>query len=406
MNIPQRIHGVEIHQVQPDQVYPGQAVELRGRGFSLLPGDAVAWFSSAAGPRTALSPLLVVSDTVALTMVPTVNLLSGEGLAAFYQQTRGSCPGGGTYLAGGWLSFEAGVKLLEPDPIPRSVSDLRAVPVSDSEIILSWSDNSNDEEWFEIYMGWQGAGSTTTYLGSVPRDQTSEPITDLQPDTEYCFEVRSANGFGAFPLPDMAKACARTFPKPPNTASLTITSIPGVLNVMCPGSVVVDAVAIRDADGDGIVAPMGSDAYDEPAPAHLWIDIHHHPVWRIGVANRFMPGSDLIVLANMITNCGPERPQFIAIHMNSVTQQIQRVVAGDWRENTGPQQEDVGVIMYADDASFVPPFAQDGRLFSRVTAPVYFVLDAGMATGIPVRYEARAVVSLDFLVDGLEILDG
>ena len=73
-------------------------------------------------------------------------------------------------------------------------SNLRAETVSGTEIYLYWSDNSDDEDGFEIEYK-VGSGSWDN-LGELEANQNSCRVYNLQPSTTYYFRVRAFNDDG------------------------------------------------------------------------------------------------------------------------------------------------------------------------------------------------------------------
>jgi hypothetical protein len=78
---------------------------------------------------------------------------------------------------------------------PLSPSNLFATVVSNSEIKLSWTDNSLDESGFVIYYRKTGSGAGFTQIASVSTDVTSCTVTGLSP-IGYDFYVRAYNANG------------------------------------------------------------------------------------------------------------------------------------------------------------------------------------------------------------------
>lgn len=401
---PRNIAGVEVLSIDPPTAGPGELIVIEGKGFDLLPQDADAWFFSDSTLYTALATLQVLDSKHALVIVPSYNLMDGKGYFGLHQTVSVMC-GTSEWILGGWLAPTVQFRIDDPSPYPRPASHLTAVPVSHDEVLLTWSDNSNDEDSFELYYGWQGRASTGVYLGAVPADQTSEPITNLRPNTEYCFEVRSKNSGGQQQMPDLAKACVRTYPQPPDKGEITVSNVPGFTNVMCPGKFSVDLVAFQDTNNNGILDALGTDALPHAAPAFPQIDISHNPAWRIFVSNQYAPGADLIVMANAVANCGPTRPQFAAIHIDSQTGRVIKFVAGDWRENTGPGQEEIGAVMFDIEMVVGSPATNSGRVYGIVDSLVQFYLDAHI-TGSPATFHRGGQVHLDFSQNGIEVQDG
>ncbi|MDQ3622013.1 MAG: fibronectin type III domain-containing protein, partial [Verrucomicrobiota bacterium] len=78
-------------------------------------------------------------------------------------------------------------------PVPAAPSDLTATAVSSSQIDLSWTDNSVDEDVFEI---WRVTGETWEYVTQVGADITSYNTTAVAPGTTYSYYVWAFNAAG------------------------------------------------------------------------------------------------------------------------------------------------------------------------------------------------------------------
>jgi len=78
--------------------------------------------------------------------------------------------------------------------LPNAPSNLNAFALSPSEIRVTWKDNSNKENGFEI---WQKKGSGSWQLKcTVGANVTSKNITGLQEATTYCYRVRAYSSYG------------------------------------------------------------------------------------------------------------------------------------------------------------------------------------------------------------------
>lgn len=78
---------------------------------------------------------------------------------------------------------------------PDAPSSLSATTNSDSQIDLSWTDNSSDEDNFEIHVSTDG-GSSYSLLDTVAADTTSYSHTGLSEATERYYKVRATNSNG------------------------------------------------------------------------------------------------------------------------------------------------------------------------------------------------------------------
>ena len=76
----------------------------------------------------------------------------------------------------------------------RAPSNLSASAVSSSQIDLSWSDNSSDEDYFNLESSTDG--SNFTLLATLGANQTSTSDTGLAASTTYYYRVLAGNGDG------------------------------------------------------------------------------------------------------------------------------------------------------------------------------------------------------------------
>src|SRR5437899_13048492 len=80
---------------------------------------------------------------------------------------------------------------------PQAPSGLAAATVSASEIALSWTDNSGNEDGFRIER-CTGAGCTSfSAVGTAGAGATSYHSTGLDPSTMYAYRVQAFNAGGA-----------------------------------------------------------------------------------------------------------------------------------------------------------------------------------------------------------------
>ena len=78
-----------------------------------------------------------------------------------------------------------------PDPgeVPDSPTNMAVSAASDSSLSCTWTDNSDDEDGFKLYVGG-------VYNKTVAADSTSTTITGLDEGTQYTVMVRAYNGIG------------------------------------------------------------------------------------------------------------------------------------------------------------------------------------------------------------------
>jgi len=105
------------------------------------------------------------------------------------------------------------------DVPPAAPSELVAVAESSTEIVLTWKDNSHNEDEFRVYRG-PGASvdSITALIATHLSGQTTHRDTVLDSATRYCYRVRARSlAWGSSSYSDAA--CATTPDVPPEPPS-------------------------------------------------------------------------------------------------------------------------------------------------------------------------------------------
>ncbi len=96
--------------------------------------------------------------------------------------------------------------------VPAQPSGLTAVPLSDTEVQVSWTDNSSNEAGFVIERETVNEGAPTgpaaqasqIEAGRVGPNVTTFRDTGLSPGASYVYEVMACNDFGCSPGVDLA----------------------------------------------------------------------------------------------------------------------------------------------------------------------------------------------------------
>jgi hypothetical protein len=124
------------------------------------------------------------SDPTVATVDPT-GLVTGitEGIAQISGTTAG-------------LSALSVITVVDPSP-PTAPGSLSAVTLSHEWIEVSWTDLSDDEDYFRVEREDGGGWSIIATPGTGPKPPATSLVdTDLTPDTEYRYRVSSCNRFG------------------------------------------------------------------------------------------------------------------------------------------------------------------------------------------------------------------
>lgn len=83
-----------------------------------------------------------------------------------------------------------GPEFLARTTAATSVSSTSAAALSESEIDVSWQDNSTNEAGFEVHRSTTGASGTFTLRATTGAGVTAFGDGGLSPSTEYCYKVR------------------------------------------------------------------------------------------------------------------------------------------------------------------------------------------------------------------------
>jgi hypothetical protein len=138
--------------------------------------------------------------------------------------------------------------LLSPTTsVPAAPSNFIATPVSSTQVNVSWSDNSNNEDQFVVEGSVDGVNFTTHALANA--GSTSASVTNLQPQTSYIFRVRAVNNIGTSAPSSLAST--RTL-APGTTAGLNFSggsANPGTL-LSINGSAKIVGSALQLTDGN------------------------------------------------------------------------------------------------------------------------------------------------------------
>ncbi|MCO4760820.1 MAG: multicopper oxidase domain-containing protein [Myxococcales bacterium] len=139
-----------------------------------------------------------------------LQVTGGTGAPTF--PADGNVPAYGAYYAfGGGTTPTA----------PNAPSNLAAAAVSAAQIDLSWTDNSGDEQGFEIYRS--SDGQSFNLLDTVGADITSYSDTaSLSPSSTYWYHVVAYNGAGSSDLSNTASATTQAGGTP---TAVTVGSI-------------------------------------------------------------------------------------------------------------------------------------------------------------------------------------
>ena len=138
-----------------------------------------------------------------------------------------------------------------PGPLPNAPSSLTAQAASSSQISLSWTDNSSNEEGFQIERST--AAAAFTGIATVAPNVTSYTNSGLAASTSYTYRVRAYNGGGSSGYSNTASATTQAASSGPATFSSTASASPASV---APGVATTIQATLTNTGGslsDGIV---------------------------------------------------------------------------------------------------------------------------------------------------------
>ena len=89
--------------------------------------------------------------------------------------------------------------------VPNPPSNLTAEAMHSDEILLNWTDTSNNEVGFEIFRQ-EGNSGTMDLLTTLNADVNTHPDAPLSPGTTYYYQVRAINTDGESAFSNKASA--------------------------------------------------------------------------------------------------------------------------------------------------------------------------------------------------------
>ena len=190
-----------------------------------------------------VSATVLTGNQVRITVTGTTSNVGGElvnssgTVVAVINSTSSNpftltAPSAGTYTVNAGYknpSRQWGTTSVNIVSAPPTPSLLNSNPISNSQINISWTDNSTNEDGFKIERKTTSSG-TYLEIAQVGANVNSYNNTGLSGGTQYCYRVRSYNGAGNSAYSN--EACNTTLPDAPSAPlNLVANTIQNPLSV-------------------------------------------------------------------------------------------------------------------------------------------------------------------------------
>lgn len=138
--------------------------------------------------------------TVLKTTGPDVTTHADEGLTAStqycYKVRAFTTDNGYTQYSSFSNTACATTEAAPPPPGPKAPSGVDATPTASDAVVVSWVDNSDNEEWFRVEYAESGSGSWT-FIGTLLRSgYTSYTLRRVPTEVQRCYRVIALNAQG------------------------------------------------------------------------------------------------------------------------------------------------------------------------------------------------------------------
>ncbi len=189
--------------------YPRFVTDLNADGFVDLLGLGPDGVTRALGGPSGFGP--------ARTVLRAMTVGKGWSTSSYYPRMIGDVDGNKMTDLVGFDYDHVAVALstdLPPGGPPAAPSNLQVIDATDHSLTISWKDNSDDELRFLV--DYHPSGGPTRRTSTGP-NTTQLTVSFLEPDTEYCFQVRAENLWDASaPTSTVCGQTKEQIEEPPN----------------------------------------------------------------------------------------------------------------------------------------------------------------------------------------------
>ena len=158
----------------------------------------------------------VISSSISENSITFPDNTVEEGKKYYYRIKAHNANGDSAY------SNEANVTIPPCGTAPAAPSNLTAMAISSTEIKLTWSDNSDNEDGFKIER--KEPGGTYALISTIPANSTSYNDQGLTANTIYYYRISAYNSYGNSPYSNEANATTKQIGTAPNKPSNLVAS--------------------------------------------------------------------------------------------------------------------------------------------------------------------------------------
>ncbi len=126
------------------------------------------------------------------------------------RRIEANCDPVGSFVARGRVNAYRALTDAPPQTPPQKPSNPSTSNVQARSIDVHWTDNSNNETAFQVFM--QVSGGEFAHIGDAPADNTGFRAQGLRPETTYRFKIRAVNAAGASAFTSRTSAKTKKLP--------------------------------------------------------------------------------------------------------------------------------------------------------------------------------------------------
>lgn len=244
-------------------VQPPGLVSLTLNPARLVGGNPATGTITLSDPAPAGGAVVTLSSSSPVAGVPgSVTVAAGATTATFSVTTQAVTSEVAATIGAAYAGASQSATLaVTPPPVPAAPSNLAVTPRSQTELTLSWADNSANETGFQVER--RSGASAFAPIATAPAGATQFVDSGLAPGTSYTYRVRAVNGGGSSDYSNEASG---------TTPAIMVTALTLSPSTLTGGGAVTGTVTLNSpAPAGGAAVTLSSDNAVATAPGSVTV---------------------------------------------------------------------------------------------------------------------------------------